>query len=35
MRQSNPRRWLHDILEAIEGVRAAASPILLRSFGLI
>jgi hypothetical protein len=35
MRRSDPRPWLHDILEAIEGVRAAVSTILRRSFGLI
>jgi uncharacterized protein with HEPN domain len=33
MRQSDPRPWLHDILEAIEGVRAAVGDMSLEAYG--
>ena len=33
MRQSDPRPWLHDILEAIVGVRAAVGSMTLEAYG--
>lgn len=33
MRQSDPRPWLHDILEAIAGVRAAVGDMSLEAYG--
>jgi uncharacterized protein with HEPN domain len=33
MRQSDPRPWLHDNLEAIEGVRAAVGDMGLEAYG--
>jgi hypothetical protein len=32
MRQSDPRPWLHDILEAIVGVRAAVGSMTLEAY---
>ncbi len=33
MRQSDPKPWLHDILEAIVGVRAAVGGMSLEAYG--